>query len=94
MNQAALKKVRNGLKRQSGTKSFFSKDQIRAGIRTLQGRTQCIEFEPGVLTEVFDFLQMKLDGFTDLEKEYVLYLDKMAITSKCEIIHAHKPTVQ
>ena len=35
------------------------------GIRTLHRRMQSVRFEPGILTEVFDFLKLKADGFTD-----------------------------
>ncbi len=54
-------------------------------IRTLQRRMECIKFEPGVLTEVFDFLKLKVDGLADLERECVLSLDEMAITPSVEL---------
>ena len=40
------------------------------GIRTLPRRMQCVKFEPGVLTEVFDFLNLKADGLTEFEREF------------------------
>lgn len=55
------------------------------GIRALQRRTQVVRFEPGVLTEVFDFLIPKTSGSTDLERECVLTIDEMAITPCVEL---------
>ncbi|CAM4528894.1 unnamed protein product [Leuciscus chuanchicus] len=54
-------------------------------IRTLQRRMEYIRFEPGVLTEVFDFLKLKVDGLADLERECVLSLDEMVITPSVEL---------
>lgn len=62
------------------------------GIRTVQRRMQSVRFEPGVLREVFDFLKLKADGFTDLERECVLTLDEMAITPtawRCDFARSH-----
>lgn len=53
--------------------------------RTLQRRMECVKFEPGVLTAVFDFLKLKVDGQTDLERECVLSLDEIAITPSMEL---------
>ncbi len=44
-----------------------------------------MKFEPGVLTEVFDFLKLKVHGLTELERECVLTLDEMAITPSMEL---------
>ncbi len=55
------------------------------GIRILQRRMQAVRFEPGVLTEVFDFLKLKASGFTDLERKCVLTIDEMAITPSVEL---------
>ncbi len=55
------------------------------GIRILQRRMQAVRFEPGVLTEVFDFLKLKASGFTDLERKCVLTIDEMAIISSVEL---------
>ncbi len=44
-----------------------------------------MKFEPGVLTKVFDFLKLKVDGLTELEMECVLTLDEMAIKQSVEL---------
>ncbi|XP_035281837.1 mitochondrial import inner membrane translocase subunit Tim10 isoform X1 [Anguilla anguilla] len=42
---------------------------------------QCVKFKPGVLREIFNFLKLKADGLTELERECVL----MAITPSVEL---------
>ncbi len=38
-----------------------------------------------MLTEVFDFLKLKVDGLTELERECDLTLDEMAVTQSVEL---------
>lgn len=70
---------------QTGYKTLQELQIPLPGIRTLQRRMQCVKFEPGVLTEVFDFLKLKVDGLTELERECVLTLDEMAVTPSVEL---------
>ncbi len=55
------------------------------GIRALQRKMQRVKFEPGVLTEVFDSLNPKVDGLIELEKKCVLTLDELAIKPSVEL---------
>ncbi|KAB0804614.1 hypothetical protein PPYR_01584 [Photinus pyralis] len=48
--------------------------------RTLQRRLQNLTFDSGILIEVFEFLQTKVESFCEFEKDCVLVLDEMAIT--------------
>lgn len=50
-------------------------------LRTLRRRLQNLKFEPGILDEVFKFLEVKIQTFkSDHEKDCVLIMDEMAIT--------------
>ena len=55
------------------------------GIGTLQRRLQRVQFEPGVLDEVFHFHELKAGGLSDLERDRFLTLDEMAITPSVEL---------
>lgn len=37
------------------------------------------------MTDIFDFLKLKVDGFTDPERDCVLSLDEIAITPSVEL---------
>jgi hypothetical protein len=50
-------------------------------LRTLRRRLQHLQFDSGILHEVFEFLKIKVGSFKDdNEKECVLIMDEMAIT--------------
>ena len=49
-------------------------------IRTLQNRTEEIQFQPGVVTEVFELLKLKACQMTPTETLCSLVLDEMSIT--------------
>jgi hypothetical protein len=49
-------------------------------LRTLRRRLQHLQFDSGVLDEMFEFLKIKVGSFkNDNEKECVLIMDEMAI---------------
>lgn len=47
--------------------------------RSLQRRLQAISIQPGILHEIFDFLQLKVDAMRQEERECCLSLDEMSI---------------
>lgn len=47
--------------------------------RVLRRRLQGINFNPGILEDVFVFLKEKVDSFTDCEKECLLVVDEVSI---------------
>lgn len=49
--------------------------------RTLQRRLQNIQFEPGVLTNVFDMFEVKVKEMNDMEKTCCLTLDELSLTA-------------
>lgn len=52
--------------------------------RTLQRRLQNISFEPGVLTNVFDMLEVKVKEMNDNEKNCCLTLDELSLSPGVE----------
>lgn len=59
-------------------------DEVRKQIplpttRTLTGRIQNLKFKNGLLTEVFDFLAIKVGQMTKYDKECVVVIDEMYI---------------
>lgn len=51
-------------------------------LRTVSRRLEGFKFAPGILHEVIEFLKIKIMNFkTDQEKDCVLIIDEMAITS-------------
>lgn len=57
--------------------------------RTLRRRLENVHFAPGILHEVFEFLNIKVGFFKDShEQDSVVSVDEMAITpSKVYILH-------
>ncbi|XP_034048143.1 uncharacterized protein LOC117529457 isoform X2 [Thalassophryne amazonica] len=52
--------------------------------RTIQKRMEKMPFEPGVLAQVFDFLQIKVKDMREEERTCCLTLEEMSLTSKVE----------
>ncbi|KAJ3640491.1 hypothetical protein Zmor_003785 [Zophobas morio] len=50
-------------------------------LRTLSRRLEHLKFDSGILDEVFSFLKIKVDIMTEHEKDCVIVLDEMAISS-------------
>lgn len=50
-------------------------------IRTLTRRLQNLKFMPGILNEVFDLFQIKVNAMSEFEKYCMIALDEMAITA-------------
>lgn len=50
-------------------------------LRTLNRRLENLKFSPGILEEVFEFFQIKIDHMDEHEKDCVVAMDEMAITS-------------
>ena len=70
-----------------GTKGYENLLQVKfpyPSIRTLQRRLQNIKFESGILSEILEFLKLKVATFNEHEKECVLLLDEMAITEEIQ----------
>ncbi len=53
-------------------------------IRTLQRRIQNLKFESGILTDILDFLKIKVSTFNEQEKECILLLDEIALKETIE----------
>jgi len=65
----------------NGYKELIKQKTPLPSLRTLRRRIQNLKFEPGILHEVFKFLEIKIQTFkNDHEKECVLIMDEMAIT--------------
>jgi hypothetical protein len=53
-------------------------------VRILQRRLKRLKFDSCILTHVFNFLNIKIESFNEIQKDCVLVLDEMAITpGKC-----------
>ena len=65
----------------NGYEELISQNIPLPSQRTLRRRLQQINFQPGILHDVFDFLKIKIENFKDeREKDCCLILDEMAIT--------------
>lgn len=47
--------------------------------KVLRSRLQGLNFNPGILEDVFVFLKEKVKSFTDFEKECLLLVDEMSM---------------
>lgn len=65
----------------SGYEELLKQGYPLPSVRTLQRRSQNLKFDSGILHEVFEFLRIKVESFESHEKDCVLILDEMAITS-------------
>eukprot|EP00095_Tigriopus_kingsejongensis_P009948 maker-scaffold7584_size3104-snap-gene-0.1 protein:Tk09948 transcript:maker-scaffold7584_size3104-snap-gene-0.1-mRNA-1 annotation:"PREDICTED: uncharacterized protein LOC755078" len=63
----------------SGYETLLQHGYPLPAIRTLQKRTEHINFEPGILTEVFDLLKLKALSLDDLEKFCCLTMDEFSL---------------
>lgn len=64
----------------SGYEALLKMNFPLPSIRTLQRKIQALEFQGGVLTEVFDILKLKVQGMTSVERNVCLSIDEMAIS--------------
>lgn len=48
-------------------------------LRVLRERFQGINFNPGILDDVFTFLKVKVQSFTESERECFLIIDEMSM---------------
>lgn len=70
---------------QSGYENVLYLNLPYPSIRTLQRRLENLKFESGILTEVFDFMKIKIDTMKQpQEKECVLLLDEMSLTESVD----------
>ncbi|KAJ4426849.1 hypothetical protein ANN_26648 [Periplaneta americana] len=65
----------------SGYEELLKQGYPLPSVRTLQRRLQNLKFDSGISREVFEFLRIKVESFESHEKDCVLILDEMAITS-------------
>lgn len=80
------KTVRQGLKLrfacgQSGYNALIEQKFPLPSVRTLQRRTQDIEFESGILHDVFSMMSLKSECMSPQDRLCCLLLDEMALTS-------------
>jgi hypothetical protein len=64
----------------SGYEELLKQNFPYPSVRTLQRRLKRLKFNSGILTEVFNFLKIKVESFNEIQKDCVLVLDEMAIT--------------
>lgn len=66
----------------SGYQELLNQGYPLPSIRTLTRKLENLKFEPGLIDEVFDFLNIKISHFKkDTDKDCILILDEMCITS-------------
>lgn len=65
----------------SGYKELLNQGHPLPSERILTRKMEHMKFEPGLIDEVFQFLSMKVIYFEEIDKDCVLFLDEMAITS-------------
>lgn len=68
----------------SGYKLLLQQHYPLPSERTLQRRMESVPFEPGILREVFDYMQLKVKEMKEEERLCCLTLDEMSLTSKYE----------
>jgi hypothetical protein len=68
----------------TGYENLLSMGYPLPAIRTLQKRTEHLEFESGILSEVFEALSYKAAAMTDQEKLCCLTMDEMSIRSSLD----------
>jgi hypothetical protein len=66
----------------SGYEELLKQNFPYPSVRTLQRRLKRLKFNSGtsILTEVFNFLKIKVESFNEIQKDCVFVLDEMAIT--------------
>lgn len=65
--------------RKRGYTNLINEGHPLPSLRILRKRLQGIDFNPGILNDVFTFLKEKVKSFTNSEKECVLVIDEMSI---------------
>lgn len=63
----------------SGYEELLRQGLPYPSVRTLQRKLQNLNFDSGILSEVFDFLKVKMDTLGTMERDCMLVLDEMAI---------------
>lgn len=63
----------------TGYSDFVNYLPIFPSVRTLQKTVQHVQFENGILHEVFDMLKQTIRGLSDNEKDYMIVADEMTI---------------
>jgi hypothetical protein len=64
----------------SGYEQLIKEGYPLPSIPTLQRRLENLKFDSGILTEVFEFLYIKVQSFNDHEKDCMLVMDECVIT--------------
>lgn len=64
----------------NGYKHLLKEGYPLPSIRTLVRATENFDFSPGVLTQVFELLKVKMEHASDFDKECMLAADEMAIS--------------
>lgn len=62
-----------------GYTSLINDGHPLPSLRVLRQRLQGIDFKPGILSDVFTFLKVKVKSFTECERECFLVMDEMSI---------------
>lgn len=65
--------------KKSGYEFMINEGHPLPSTRVLRSRLQGINFKPGILEDVFVFLNEKVKSFTDFEKECILLVDEISI---------------
>ena len=63
----------------TGYNSLLQQQLPLPSLRSLRRRLEFIHMEPGILCEVFSFLQIKVNAMNENERECCLFLDEMCI---------------
>lgn len=68
----------------TGYDLLLKQQQPLPSLRTLRRKMEVVDFEPGILTEVFENLKIKVSELKQEERECCLTLDEMSITASVE----------